>query len=92
MDRLTKMKELTLFAPSNAAWKDTNLNNFIRDRKRMSELLNMHLVEEKLTLEKIVYNNKNQVIFLSSHIHISILITATILLLILVPDNPDPSM
>lgn len=61
MDRLTKMKELTLFAPSNAAWKDTNLNNFIRDRKRMSELLNMHLVAEKLTLEKIVYNNQNQV-------------------------------
>ena len=61
MDRLTKMRELTLFAPSNAAWKDPNLNNFIRDRKVMSEILNMHLVEEKLTLEKIIYHNKNQV-------------------------------
>ncbi|XP_075231724.1 fasciclin 1 Fas1 domain-containing, partial [Lycorma delicatula] len=61
MDRITRMRDLTLFAPSNAAWEDSNLNNLIRDRKKMQEILDMHLVERKLTLETITTSNEKQV-------------------------------
>ncbi|XP_039290461.1 fasciclin-1 isoform X3 [Nilaparvata lugens] len=61
MDRITRLRELTLFAPSNAAWEDSNLNNLLRDRSKIQEILNMHLVEQKLTLDKIITNNQNQI-------------------------------
>ncbi|RZF46663.1 hypothetical protein LSTR_LSTR002526 [Laodelphax striatellus] len=60
MDRITRLRELTLFAPSNAAWEDSNLNSLLRDRTKIQEILNMHLVEQKLTLDKIISNNQNQ--------------------------------
>lgn len=63
MDRITKMRDLTLFAPSNSAWEDSNLNNLIRDRKKMKEILDMHLVERKLTSEVIISSNEKQVTF-----------------------------
>lgn len=66
MDRINKMKELTLFAPSNHAWKDPNLRGLIQDKNRMREILNMHVVEEKLSLEKIIEKNVNQVIYLKA--------------------------
>lgn len=61
MEKLTRMRELTLFAPSNAAWRDPSLNLIMRDRKKIRDILHIHLVEEKLPMEKILYNNINQV-------------------------------
>ncbi|XP_073982724.1 fasciclin 1 Fas1 domain-containing isoform X3 [Rhodnius prolixus] len=58
MDRLTRMQELTLFAPSNAAWKDKNVAAVLRDH-RINEILHMHLCEEKLPMDKIISNIKN---------------------------------
>jgi uncharacterized surface protein with fasciclin (FAS1) repeats len=61
MTRITQMKQLTLFAPSNAAWNNSNLNNILRNKAKLREILNMHLVEEKLPLEKIANDNIVQV-------------------------------
>lgn len=60
MSRITKMKSLTLFAPSNSAWNNSNLNNLVHDKEKMKEILNLHLVEERLPLDKIIENNMNQ--------------------------------
>ncbi|XP_046682361.1 fasciclin-1 isoform X3 [Homalodisca vitripennis] len=60
MDRITRMRDLTLFAPSNAAWLDSNLNNLMRDRSRIREILNMHLVEQRLTMDQIIQSNTNK--------------------------------
>lgn len=61
MDKITRMRDLTLFAPSNAAWKDSNLNNFLHNKQRMRDILDMHLVGERLPLKTIIDNNRNQV-------------------------------
>ncbi|GLH15951.1 Fasciclin-1 [Gryllus bimaculatus] len=61
MQRITNMKELTLFAPSNAAWTDAYINKLLQDKPRLREILDLHLVEERLPVEEIVKNNKNQV-------------------------------
>ncbi|KAK9512077.1 hypothetical protein O3M35_000586 [Rhynocoris fuscipes] len=60
MDRLTRMKELTLFAPSNAAWKDKHVARILRDNNRINEILHMHICDEKLPMDKIISSNKNQ--------------------------------
>lgn len=60
--RMKHMKDLTVFAPSNEAWNDPNLQNIIRNRHRMAEVLNLHLVRDRLNTEKIKNNNVNQVI------------------------------
>uniref|UniRef100_A0A1B0EZU3 FAS1 domain-containing protein n=1 Tax=Lutzomyia longipalpis TaxID=7200 RepID=A0A1B0EZU3_LUTLO len=55
------MKDVTLFAPSNEAWSDSNLNNIIRNRERMREILNLHIVRDRLNTDKIKTNNLNQI-------------------------------
>jgi len=61
MDRITRMRDLTLFAPSNTAWLDSNLNNLVRDRAKIKEILNMHLIEKRLTMEQITNANLQSV-------------------------------
>nr|CAD7432009.1 unnamed protein product [Timema monikensis] len=61
MNKITNMRDLTLFAPSNEAWADSNLNNLIRNREKLREILNLHLVQERLPIDKIKENNMNQV-------------------------------
>lgn len=61
MDKITRMRDFTLFAPSNAAWTDPNINNFLLNKNKMREILNMHLVEQRLPLKTIIDNNRNQV-------------------------------
>lgn len=61
VNRMRNMKDLTVFAPSNDAWNDPNLQNIIRNRHRMAEILSLHLVRDRLNTEKIKNNNVNQV-------------------------------
>ncbi|XP_071443491.1 fasciclin-1 isoform X2 [Hetaerina americana] len=61
MTRITKVKALTLFAPSNTALNNSNLNNLIQNREKLREILNLHLVEELLPLERIKDNSMKQV-------------------------------
>ncbi|XP_025602312.2 fasciclin-1 isoform X3 [Athalia rosae] len=56
---ITKQRQVTLFAPSNAAWDEPSLRHIRQDKKRMLEILKLHYVKELLPLEKIVNNNNN---------------------------------
>jgi uncharacterized surface protein with fasciclin (FAS1) repeats len=61
MTEITNMKSLTLFAPSNAAWDNANLNNILQTKDKVKDILRMHLVADKLPLEKILSDNIIQV-------------------------------
>lgn len=61
MDKITQMRDLTLFAPSNAAWRDPYINNILHNKTLMREILYMHLVEERLPQKTIIDNNRYQV-------------------------------
>jgi len=63
MTEITNMKSLTLFAPSNAAWENANLNHILQTKDKVKDILRMHLVAEKLPLEKILSENIIQVKF-----------------------------
>ncbi|XP_021919036.1 fasciclin-1 isoform X2 [Zootermopsis nevadensis] len=60
MQQITKLRDLTLFAPSNLAWTTANIVN-VHNRDKLREILNLHLVYERLTVEKIRDENVNQV-------------------------------
>ncbi|XP_077294817.1 fasciclin 1 Fas1 domain-containing isoform X2 [Arctopsyche grandis] len=60
MQTMTRMRDLTLFAPSNEAWKDPTLNNIIRNKEKLQEILNLHVVRERLPLNKIIENNVHE--------------------------------
>lgn len=64
MDRITKLQDITLFAPSNAAWEEEGVKHILQDKKRFREILNLHYVREKLPLDKIKQKSINQVSFL----------------------------
>jgi uncharacterized surface protein with fasciclin (FAS1) repeats len=61
MTEITNMKSLTLFAPSNAAWENAKLDNILQTKDKVKDILRMHLVAEKLNLEKILTENIIQV-------------------------------
>ncbi|KAF2894406.1 hypothetical protein ILUMI_11767, partial [Ignelater luminosus] len=59
---IERARDVTLFAPSNAAWSDGNLKNVIGNKERMREILFMHLVvDARLTKDQIIKNNRKQV-------------------------------
>lgn len=60
MQEITRMRDLTLFAPSNLAWSAANIDN-LYNREKLREILNLHLVHERLTIERIRDENINQV-------------------------------
>lgn len=61
LNELTLAKDITLFAPSNEAWADFSVQNIIRNQKKLLDILNLHLVRERLPLDAIIHNNMNQV-------------------------------
>lgn len=60
MHEITRMRDLTLFAPSNSAWSAAKIDTLYNPAK-LREILNLHLVRERLTVEKIRDENVNQV-------------------------------
>jgi hypothetical protein len=60
MHVMTKMRDVTLFAPSNLAWSAANIDN-LYNREKLREILNLHLVNDRLTVERIRDENINQV-------------------------------
>ncbi|XP_055681274.1 fasciclin-1 isoform X2 [Lutzomyia longipalpis] len=61
MQSINGMKNVTLFAPSNEAWATSNLDNLIKDKDRMRDILNLHIVKDRLTIDKIKKNNVNAI-------------------------------
>ncbi|KAF9413777.1 hypothetical protein HW555_008112 [Spodoptera exigua] len=60
-NELTLAKDITLFAPSNEAWADFSVQNIIRNHQKLRDILNLHLVRERLPLDAIIHNNMNQI-------------------------------
>ncbi|CAG9559964.1 unnamed protein product [Danaus chrysippus] len=60
LNELTLAKDITLFAPSNEAWNEPNVQNIIRNHQKLKDILNLHLVRERLPLDAIIHNNMNQ--------------------------------
>ncbi|KAK5649981.1 hypothetical protein RI129_001010 [Pyrocoelia pectoralis] len=59
---IERARTITLFAPSNAAWNDGNIKSVLGKEDKMQEILYLHLVvDERLTKDLIIKNNKRQV-------------------------------
>nr|XP_029717641.1 fasciclin-1-like isoform X5 [Aedes albopictus] len=58
---MSNLQQMTLFAPSNEALSHPIVNNFIRSREKLREILNLHLVRDSITTDKIRKNNQNQI-------------------------------
>ncbi|XP_037942590.1 fasciclin-1 isoform X3 [Teleopsis dalmanni] len=61
LDDINNMGEVTILAPSNDAWNASSLNNIIRNREKMRQIINMHIIKERLNVEKIRQKNQNMI-------------------------------
>jgi len=61
MGTISHLRDVTLFAPSNAALEDPSVKQILQDKKRVKEILNLHYVKERLPLEKIQDKSFSQV-------------------------------
>ncbi|CAG9795259.1 unnamed protein product [Diatraea saccharalis] len=61
LKELNIAKDITLFAPSNEAWTEMSVQNIIRNHQKLKEILNLHLVRERLPMDAIIQNNMNQI-------------------------------
>ncbi|KAK0161204.1 hypothetical protein PV327_009699 [Microctonus hyperodae] len=61
MESITRQQDITLFAPSNAAWNEEGVRHILQDKERFKEILNLHFVRERLPLDKIKQKSVNQV-------------------------------
>ncbi|KAM7361184.1 fasciclin 1 Fas1 domain-containing isoform 5-T11 [Cochliomyia hominivorax] len=59
LDDINNFGDVTILAPSNEAWNSSRINNIIRDGPKMREILNMHIIKERLNVEKIKEKNQN---------------------------------
>ncbi|KAL0123456.1 hypothetical protein PUN28_005752 [Cardiocondyla obscurior] len=53
MASINHLTDVTLFAPSNEALNEPGVKQMLQDKNRMKEILKLHYVKERLTLEKI---------------------------------------
>ncbi|KAG5673151.1 hypothetical protein PVAND_003219 [Polypedilum vanderplanki] len=67
MQAINNMKEVTLFAPSNEAWNRPEVRNILANKQKMREILNLHLVSDRYSAEKIRSNN-NQIIQIPTNV------------------------
>ncbi|XP_052836689.1 fasciclin-1 isoform X4 [Drosophila gunungcola] len=61
LDDINNLSEVTILAPSNEAWNSSNINNVLRDRNKMRQILNMHIIKDRLNVDKIRQKNANLV-------------------------------
>ncbi|XP_047984150.1 fasciclin-1 isoform X4 [Leguminivora glycinivorella] len=61
LNELNTAKDMTLFAPSNEAWNEPSVQNIVRNHQKLKEILNLHLVRERLAMDTIIHNNMNQI-------------------------------
>lgn len=53
MEKLTAMPNVTLFAPSNAAFNDPSIQPYLTNRTYIRSLLDLHIVNRRLSLDDI---------------------------------------
>ncbi|XP_064549352.1 fasciclin-1 isoform X7 [Drosophila montana] len=61
LEGINNLSEVTILAPSNEAWNVSSIDNIIRDRKKMTDILNMHIIKDRLNVEKIRQKNANMI-------------------------------
>uniref|UniRef100_U5EXZ7 Putative fasciclin 1 n=1 Tax=Corethrella appendiculata TaxID=1370023 RepID=U5EXZ7_9DIPT len=61
MQTINTLRDVTIFAPSNEAWNNPTLANIIRNREKIREILNLHIVRERISTEKIKQNNQQHI-------------------------------
>ncbi|XP_026321959.1 fasciclin-1 isoform X3 [Hyposmocoma kahamanoa] len=60
LNELMNAKDVTLFGPSNDAWNERSVQHIVRNHQKLKEILNLHLVRERLPMDLILQNNQNQ--------------------------------
>ncbi|XP_017796354.1 PREDICTED: fasciclin-1-like, partial [Habropoda laboriosa] len=61
MSTISHLRDVTLFAPSNAALEESGVKKILQDKDRVKEILNLHYVKERLPLDKIKNKSVSQV-------------------------------
>ncbi|XP_033213263.1 fasciclin-1 isoform X3 [Belonocnema kinseyi] len=61
MKSISSQRNITLFAPSNAAWEVPEVKRIMEDSQRVAEILKLHLVHEPLPLDVIKQKSGRQV-------------------------------
>ncbi|XP_026298428.1 fasciclin-1 isoform X1 [Apis mellifera] len=60
MSTISHLRDVTLFAPSNAAFEEPGVQKILQDKERVKEMLNLHYVKDRLPIEKIKNKSVNQ--------------------------------
>ncbi|XP_017877413.1 fasciclin-1 isoform X3 [Ceratina calcarata] len=60
MNTISHLRDVTLFAPSNAALEEPGVQKILQDKERVKEILNLHYVKERLPLDNIKNKSVNQ--------------------------------
>ncbi|CAK9816421.1 FAS1 [Anthophora plagiata] len=61
MSTISRLRDVTLFAPNNAALEEPGVQKILQDKERVKEILNLHYVKERLPLDKIKNKSVSQV-------------------------------
>ncbi|XP_046835792.1 fasciclin-1 isoform X4 [Vespa crabro] len=61
MTTISRLHDVTLFAPSNAALEEPGVQHILQDKRRVKEILNLHYVKQRLPLEKIQNKSISQI-------------------------------
>lgn len=59
--KLNQNGGVTLFIPSNAAWKNENVEKVVNNVTLLENILNLHLVSEKITVSGIADRGAKEV-------------------------------
>ncbi|XP_024876900.1 fasciclin-1 isoform X2 [Temnothorax curvispinosus] len=72
MSSINHLTDVTLFAPSNDALDEPGVKQMLQDKKRIKEILKLHYVKERLTLEKIKDKSVSQKSFGGKPSHVGV--------------------
>lgn len=61
MSTISHLRNVTLFAPSNEALEEPGVRQMLQDKKRIRDILKLHYVKERLTLDTIKNKSVSQV-------------------------------
>lgn len=61
LEQLGATPNVTLFAPSNAAFNDQSIQSYLTNRTYIRSLLNLHVVDRRLTIDDIVAESIDKV-------------------------------
>ncbi|CAL1681693.1 unnamed protein product [Lasius platythorax] len=61
MSTISHLRNVTLFAPSNEALEEPGVKQMLQDKKRIRDILKLHYVKERLTLDTIKNKSVSQI-------------------------------